>query len=202
MSRLLEASGRIGLLGGTFDPPHWGHIRTAVAAADELQLNQLAFLPSPHPPHKRQRRHTPFELRRQMVELCLPFDPRFRLCLIEYELNLPGTTLETIDALRKGGFTEDRCHLIWLIGSDSLLELGSWRRPDDLLHSVEVAVMPRSGYPTDRAEERFKKRVRLLQIPPVDISSSDIRSGKQSLTQSVPPPVEEFIRAHQLYGAQ
>ena len=202
MSRLLEASGRIGLLGGTFDPPHWGHIRTAVAAADELQLNQLAFLPSPHPPHKRQQQHTPFVLRRQMVELCLSFDPRFRLCLIEHEMSLPGTTLETVNALRKGGFTEDRCHLIWLIGSDSLLELGSWRRPDDLLQSVEVAVLPRSGYPADRAEERFLRRVRLLQIPRVDISSSDIRSGKRSLTQSVPPPVKEFIRAHQLYGVQ
>jgi len=190
---------RIGLFGGTFDPPHWGHVKTARGAADELALDELAFLPAVQPPHKRHRRLTPFALRRQMLECLLPLDPRFRLCLVEAERSLPGTTLETVEALRRQGFTEDRCHLVWLMGSDSLLELESWHRPDDLLESIEVAVLPRPGYPPEQAPERFRSRVRLLATPLVDLAAQDIRAGRIPLEEAVPPPVARFIRQHRLY---
>jgi nicotinate-nucleotide adenylyltransferase len=200
MTRLLtEPHGRIGLLGGTFDPPHWGHIKTASSAADELNLGQLAFLPSPHPPHKSDKSYSTYHLRREMVELCLALDDRFRICLIE-EGNLPGTTLETILRLREEGFTEDRCHLVWLIGSDSLLDLPNWHSPDDLLDAVEIAVLPRSGYPSDQVETRFFERVRILNTPFVDISATDLRNKRRSLEDAIPEVVMEFIRMHGLYG--
>ena len=149
-----ERTSRIGLLGGTFDPPHWGHIKTATGAANLLNLDQLAFLPSPHPPHKPDKTFSPYRLRRRMVELCLPNDPRFRLCLVE-EGELPGTTLETVQKLRETGFTEENCHLVWLMGSDSLLDLPKWHRPDDLLVSIEVAILPRPGFDARMAPGEF-----------------------------------------------
>ncbi len=199
MERLLkEAKGRIGLFGGTFDPPHWGHIRAVIGAADELTLSQIAFLPSPQPPHKHNKVTSPYSNRCRMVELCLPLDPRVRLCLIE-ENGLPGTTLETIRKLRRDGFTEERCHLVWLMGSDSLLDMLEWHKPDELLKSVEVAVMPRSGFPAEKAEARFLQKVTILNTPLIEIAATKIRNGEYSLSEVVPPQVEEYIRKNGLY---
>jgi len=190
----------IGLFGGSFDPPHWGHIRTAARACDELKLELLAFLPAVHPPHKRDQTLTPFSLRRQMLELCLSLDARFRLCLVEAEFDLGGTTLATVAKLRELGYTEERCHLIWLIGSDSLLELDSWRQPDELLDSIAVAVLPRTGYSAQEARQKYLKKVQLLNTPLIDLAAHDIRSKRRTLEESVPAPVAEFIRQEELYG--
>lgn len=191
---------RLGLFGGSFDPPHWGHLRAAQGAADELELDQLAFLPAVQPPHKRNRTLTPFDLRRRMLELCLPLDPRFRLCLIEAEENLSGKTVNTVQKLRELGFTENRCHLIWLMGSDSLLDLEDWHRPEELLEAVEVAVLPRPGYPVEKAKEKYRKRVRILRTPLIDISAHKIRDQRQPLVETVPPLVARFIVENGLYG--
>lgn len=197
---IVESRGRIGLFGGTFDPPHWGHVRVAIAAADELRLDQLAFLPSLKPPHRRGRSFSPYEVRREMVESCLPLDPRFRICLVEEKENLPGTTFETVLKLREMGYTEDGCHLIWLMGSDSLLEMENWHRPEELLDSIEVAIMPRPGYPAERAKKGFLEKVRVLKTPLMRISASEIRLRPGLLTDLVPSSVAELIRVHGLYG--
>jgi len=191
---------RIGLYGGSFDPPHWGHVRTAAAAADELKLDQLAFLPALHPAHKRDQTLSNYAVRRAMIELCLPLDPRFRLCSVEEEYPLPGTTVETVQKLRDLGFREDQCHLIWLIGSDSLRDLGRWHQPERLLESIEMAVLPRPGYPADQALRRYKEKVILLNTPQIAMSAQDIRAHRADLETSVPPPVAQFIRRRGLYS--
>jgi nicotinate-nucleotide adenylyltransferase len=190
----------IGLFGGSFDPPHWGHIRAAQGAAEELDLDQLAFLPAVHPPHKRSHELTPFDLRVRMLELCLPLDPRFRLCLIEKEQKLPGTTLVTIQRLREQGYSEDRCHLVWLMGSDSLLELGSWHRPEKLLDAIDVVVLPRPGFPTENAAYKYLQKVRVLRTPLIDLSARDIRAHRQPLSDAAPAAVAQFIIEQRLYG--
>ncbi len=197
---LEEARGNVGIYGGSFDPPHWGHLKTAGAAAEELQLDLLAFLPAAHPPHKKGRALTPFHARRQMLELCLPLEARFRLCLIEGEQSLPGTTLDTVLKLRELGYTEERVHLIWLLGSDALLELGTWRQPEKLLSCIEVAVLPRPGFPVEQAEKRFRRRVRILDTPLIELAAHDIRSHRIKLEEAVPQSVAEYIRAKGLYG--
>lgn len=120
--------------------------------------------------------------------------------MIEEEEDLPGTTFETVQKLREMGFTEDRCHLFWLMGSDSLLDLGDWHRPDDLLDSIDIAVMPRPGFPPERAESRFLTRVRLLSTPLIEVSAQDIRSKKLRLGEVVPAAVAQFIIDSGLYG--
>ncbi|MBU0517462.1 nicotinate (nicotinamide) nucleotide adenylyltransferase [bacterium] len=200
MVRLLEDPvGNIGLFGGTFDPPHLGHLRAAADAAAELKLDQLVLIPSPQPPHKRNRTFTDYHHRRAMVELCLPTDDRFRLSLVEEE-GLPGTTYETIQKLRHLGFTEDHCHLVWLMGSDSLLDLNHWHKPEDLLNTIEVAVMPRPGYSVSQANKEHLARVKVLNTPLFDLSASEIREKQQSLEDWVAPPVAAYIRMHKLYG--
>lgn len=194
------AEGRIGLFGGSFDPPHRGHLTIASRAADELRLDQIAFLPALHPPHKDAQNLTSFSLRSRMLELCLQEDPRFRLCLVEADEPLTGKTVDTIRKLRELGFTEDHCHLIWLMGSDSLLELATWHQPEELIQSVEIAILPRPGFPPEKAPERYLRKVRVLRIPMLEISASAIRERRISLTEAVTPPVEEFIREHGLYG--
>ncbi len=191
---------RIGLLGGSFDPPHWGHIRTATGAADELKLDPVAFLPALHPPHKQDRPVSDYALRRAMIELCLPLDPRFRLCVVEEEYSLPGTTVETVQKLRELGFTEERCHLVWLIGSDSLLDLSRWHQSQRLLESIEMAVLPRPGYPAGQALQQYSEKVAILNTPQVAISAQDIRAHRAILEASVPPPVAQFIRQRGLYS--
>jgi nicotinate-nucleotide adenylyltransferase len=197
---VFRAEGRIGLFGGSFDPPHRGHLSIASRAADELNLDQIAFIPALHPPHKAAGSLTSFLLRSRMLELCLPEDPRFRLCLVEANEPLSGRTVDTIKKLRELGFTEDHCHLIWLMGSDSLLELATWHQPEELIQSVEVAILPRPGFPPEKASERYLSNVRVLRIPMLEISASAIRERRIPLADAVTRPVEEFIREHKLYG--
>ncbi|TKJ40688.1 nicotinate (nicotinamide) nucleotide adenylyltransferase [candidate division LCP-89 bacterium B3_LCP] len=197
--QLIENS-RIGLFGGTFDPPHWGHIKAAMGAADELNLDQLAFLPANNPPHKRDRKFTPIHKRKHMLELCSGLDQRFRLCMIEAEDDLPGTTLHTVERLREIGYNEEFCHLIWLMGSDSLHDLPTWHSPERLLESIEIAIMPRPGYPVDKAQTQFLKEVRILKTPLVKISAEEIRSKQVRLGEAVPAPVAEYIIKNCLYG--
>ena len=195
-----KSFGQIGILGGTFDPVHWGHLKTASSAADELNLDLLAFLPAFHPPHKHKTQTTSFELRTRMLQLCLHIDTRFTLWLIEAEQDLPGTTLETIRKLREMGYTENKGHLIWLMGSDSLLDFGLWRQPQEILNNIEVAVLPRPGYPVENAESRFLKQMRILDTPMIDLAAQNIRRKGQSLLDAVPQSVADFIKDHNLYG--
>jgi len=196
---LNNPSGNIGLFGGTFDPPHLGHLKAAKGAADELKLDQLAFIPSPQPPHKRDQTFSAYDHRRKMVELCLPEDDRFRLCLIE-EQNLPGTTYETIRKLQQSGFTSEKCRLIWLMGSDSLIDLNQWHKPADLLKIVDVAIMPRPNYPIQKADTSFRRKVIVLNTPLIDLSASEIRRNRKNLEKWVTRPVADYIRENKLYG--
>lgn len=191
---------RIGLFGGTFDPPHWGHIRAARGAADELVLSQIQFILAAYPPHKLDRPLTPFAIRQQMLELCLPLDPRFRVCSIEEEENLPGTTLNTVLRIREVQFPSDSYRLIWLMGSDSLLDFSAWHQPDQLLKIVDIAVMPRPGYPVEKADPQFLRRVRILNTPLIDISADEIRNRKMDLTNAVPDSVAQYVLDSGLYN--
>jgi nicotinate-nucleotide adenylyltransferase len=199
--RMLEAvkGQRIGLFGGTFDPPHWGHIRAVRKAADELGLDQMAFIPAIHPPHKEGYKITEYHHRQRMIELCLKYDDRFRISTVEEETGLSGKTLATVNKLREFGFTKDVCHLTWLMGSDSLLDLPLWHKPEELIGTIEIAVMPRPGFPIDRAEPRFRNSVRILNNPLFDYSATDIRMHHINLEGAVPKPVLDYIRAQQLY---
>ncbi len=165
---------RIGLLGGTFDPVHHGHLAIAAQAAEELRLDRVLFIPAADPPHKR-KTWANYGQRVAMLEAALADDDRFSISLIEAELPAPSYTVDTLLELRKrlaGQF-------YFLIGADSLLELHLWHRFQDLLKLTKFIVISRPGIPLPAMRQAMERLpgnfVLLVNRLKEDISSSAIR---------------------------
>ncbi len=194
----------IGLFGGTFDPPHLGHLALCRAAFDQLGLQRLLWLLTPDPPHKQGQSITPLSHRLAMVELALNSTP-FELSHIELKRPGPHYTLDTVNLMAE---QNPGANLIYLMGSDSLNDLPSWHRPTDLVSALHyIGVMRRPGETPDLpALERLlpglTAKIHFVEAPPVDISASDIRGRAQAggpFSDLVPPGVAEYIREHHLY---
>ena len=197
---------RIGVLGGTFDPPHVGHLWLGAMAADAIGLDRVLFVPAAQPPHKRGQPVTRASDRMLMTRLAIASDPTFELCGIELERPGPSYTIDTVDELEQLYGTETKLHLV--MAADSLNTIDSWREPDRLLERIEWVVGPRPGNPMpDRSalEERFgadAARIHLLDGPSLDVSSTDIRrrvAAGHTIRYLVPRGVEELIVERGLY---
>ena len=197
---------RIGILGGTFDPPHVGHLWLATLAADALGLDRVLFMPASQPPHKGGQLVTKATDRMLMTRLAIAGDDLFELTLIEMERPGPSYTIESVvDLLRTYG-TDATLYL--LMAADSLAQIDTWREPDALLERIEWVVGPRPGNPMpDRTalEGRFganASRIHLLEGPSLDVSSSEIRrrvAAGHAIRYLVPRGVEELIVERGLY---
>lgn len=197
---------RIGIFGGTFNPVHLGHLIVAQDACDQFELNRILFIPCSIPPHKDTGNlaDTPHRLR--MLEACLEGDPHFESSAIEIERGGVSYTIDTVRALR---LQEPSAKWFLILGSDSLLELHSWRRVDELLKEVQVVTLTRPGTPLPTPDalclsppwpERLIGDVRVGHQ--VDISSCDIRrrcAEGLSIRYLVHPAVEMYIAEHGLY---
>jgi nicotinate-nucleotide adenylyltransferase len=203
------ATARIGMLGGTFDPIHAGHLALARVALDQLGLDQVLFVPAGQPPHKRGRPITPAEDRLAMVELAIAAEPPFAVSRIEIDRPGPSYTADTAEALVNGPETDDRpIELTVILSAESFADLPSWHDPGRLLRLARIAVAPRTGHPAPTPAwlaqrlPGFADRVVVLEGPHLDISASDIRArvaAGRSIDQLVPPPVAAYIEAHHLY---
>ena len=196
---------RIGVLGGTFDPPHVGHLWLATLAADALGLDRVLFMPAGQPPHKEAGEVSSGTDRLLMTRLAIAGDEGFELCPIEMERPGPSFTIDSVAELRR---SYPDATLFLLMAADSLAQIDTWRDPDRLLSIVEWAVGPRPGSPLpDRAslERRFggdASRIHLLDGPSLDVSASEIRrrvAAGQAIRYLVPVAVEELIAEHGLY---
>jgi nicotinate-nucleotide adenylyltransferase len=197
---------RIGVLGGTFDPPHLGHLWLATLAADGIGLDRVLFMPAAQPPHKGGTLVSRATDRLLMTRLAITGDPAFELSPIEMERPGPSYTIDSIDELERlfGG----EAALYLLMAADSLNAIDTWREPDRLLERIEWVVGPRPGSELpDRSalEERFganASRIHLLSGPALDVSSSEIRrrvAAGQTIRYLVPRGVEELIVERGLY---
>jgi len=194
----------IGLFGGTFDPPHLGHLALSQAAQTGLDIDRLLWLLTPAPPHKRGRAITPLHHRLAMVEIALEGQP-FELSRLDIDRPAPHYALDTVSLLVK---QVPEAKIIYLMGSDSLNDLPKWHQPQALISALHyVGVMRRHGENPDLAAlERvlpgLTAKVRFVDAPPVAVSSSDIRhrvrSG-ESIDPLVPPGIAQYIHDHQLY---
>jgi nicotinate-nucleotide adenylyltransferase len=200
------AARRIGVLGGTFDPPHVGHLWLATLAADAIGLDRVLFMPAAQPPHKGGRLVSHGTDRLLMTRLAITGEDAFELCLIEMERPGPSYTIDSIDELERLYLGE--AQLFLLMAADSLNAIDSWREPDRLLERIEWVVGPRPGSPLpDRSalKERFgasASRIHLLSGPSLDVSSSEIRrrvAAGQVIRYLVPRGVEELIVERGLY---
>ena len=201
-----EVRRKVGLMGGTFDPIHVGHLVLAEAAREELSLSQVWFLPAGQPPHKDlQRGRGTKEQRTRMVELAIEGNPYFSLCLLEMQEERKSYTYLTLEELRK---LHPEVDFVFLIGEDSFWDFPGWRRPDLIAAQCEIAVYRRgdTSRPIEDAlrdyEQRFHARFTLLAGSPLEISSSYLRErareGK-SLRYYVPEKVYAYIQEEGLY---
>lgn len=208
---------RIGLFGGTFDPIHRGHLQLAEGARVRCSLDKVIFLPAAVPPHKEVSNVTPFEHRAEMLALALAKWPEFSMDLIEKELPFPSYTIDTVSSIIKREAKE--CDFYFITGTDTFLEITTWKDYNKLLASIHFIVFPRAGYKqsdferflsglgyfSDKSTWRQKgsgKMVFFINQKIIDVSSSSVRrifSQGGSLEGCVPSTVVKYIQRHQLY---
>jgi nicotinate-nucleotide adenylyltransferase len=200
---------RLGVLGGTFDPIHQGHLMLAEQAREQLGCARILLIPAGCPPHKPGRVITPYALRLQMVELALQGSEGLAPSSLEADSSRPSYTADTLRRLWEGDQGLDGIFLI--MGSDSLNEFSTWRQPEEIIRRATLAVYPRpeargagpraaepAGLPAGIPAEK----VFLLDGPRLDLSSSEIRrrvAEGRSIRFLLPEAVREFILGHRLY---
>jgi len=195
------AKGRVGILGGTFDPIHVGHLIAAEGVRTELRLDRVIFIPAARPPHKGDASISDATHRLEMVRLAVDGNPAFEVS--EMELDRGGTsyTIETVRELRAQYGPEVEIFL--LMGADSLLELTTWKDYRSLLRECTVVVFRRPGLDLARVDPDIRERVRVVPTHEVGLASKDIRrrvrEGK-SIRYLVPPRVEAYVLSQNLYG--
>lgn len=196
---------RFGVLGGTFDPIHYGHMVIAQEALACLRLDKVLFVPAHESPHKTQESHTAAEHRLRMVQLAIASNPCFEVSEVDLARPAPSYTIDTLALLQRELGPE--AELFFLMGMDSLAGLLTWYRPDLLIARARLAVAVRPGYCVDlqafeEALPGFTARVDLLQPPELAISSRDLRrrvSEGLPIKYQLPDSVEEYIREQGLY---
>ncbi len=197
---------RLGILGGTFDPIHFGHLVVAEECRARLDLAAVLFIPAGQPPHKRGRAISPAEHRVEMVRLAIADNPGFRLSRIEVEREGYSYTVDTLARLREehGRGVE----LYFIVGMDALAEIMTWHAPARLVSLCRVVAVTRPGFgPFDPASLEpalpgAGERILTLPAPELRISSSELRERVAvglPIRYQVPSAVEEYIRAHGLY---
>jgi nicotinate-nucleotide adenylyltransferase len=186
---------RIGVLGGTFDPPHLGHLILAEHAYDQLGLDRVAFVPAGDPWRKASRKVTAASHRLAMTRLAVENDGRFYADPIEVERSGPTYTAETLEALQR---SQAGASLFFLLGADALADLPNWHDPHRITAAATLVVAPRLGDSAPLPED-----VVALSMPYVGISATDIRErvrqGK-GIRYLVPEAVAAYIEANGLYA--
>ena len=182
---------KIGIYGGTFDPIHHAHLILARETLEQLELEEVVFVPAAISPHKLEERPSPPEFRLEMLRAALTGEPRFTIDERELERPPPSFTVETMEELARARPGQK---LFYLIGSDNLAALPSWHRFHDLAKLVEFVVLDRTGGAAKSSYRTIRR--------PIDISSTGIRNRVaqgRSIRYLVPPAVEEIIRRRHLY---
>lgn len=197
---------KVGILGGTFDPIHYGHLVAGEEARCALGLERVLFVPSARPPHKLKYRVSAPEVRVEMVRLAIADNPSFELSTVE--LDRPGYsyTVETVALLQEK--LSPRAKLYFILGEDALADLPTWHKPERLLETCELIAVNRPGYHSfslrllERQLPGVERRVHPVRIPELAIWSTELRARVASglpIRYLVPDSVHDYISAHGLY---
>jgi len=199
---------KIGVLGGTFDPIHNGHLAVAEAVRARLRLDEVLFALAGQPQLRMGSPISAATHRIQMVRLATAGRPYYRVSTVEIERAGPSYTVDTIAELR--GQLDSGDELVFILGWDNLAELPKWREPSRLVKMCSLVAVPRPGYslPDLKALEALipglEQSVILLDSPHMDISASEIKQRVArglSIRHLVPEPVDRYIREHGLYAS-
>jgi nicotinate-nucleotide adenylyltransferase len=199
-------SRRVGVMGGTFDPIHYGHLAAAEECRVALRLDVVLFMPAGEPPHKRGRQISPAADRVRMVELAIESNPRFELSRIDVDRAGLSYSVAALDQLRRELGPD--AQLWFVMGADSLADILTWREPERLLELARVAAVNRPGAP-DPAPERLEPRlpgasarVDVVEIPDLAISGTDLRrrvAEGRPIKYQLPEAVERYVVERGLY---
>jgi len=196
----------IGVLGGTFDPIHSGHLVIAEEAGLKLRLDKALFIPAGQQWLKTERDITPAVHRVEMVRRAIADKPYFELSTVDVDRSGPTYSVETMTILHQQSGAEAK--LFFIVGWDSLAELPQWKEPDRLVQLCKLVAVTRPGFNRPDLKEMeslvpgITQSVVWLDIPPIDISSTDIRekvAQGQSILGLVPDEVDKYIAEHKLY---
>ncbi|MBS1253965.1 MAG: Nicotinate-nucleotide adenylyltransferase [Anaerolineales bacterium] len=196
---------KVGVLGGTFDPPHIAHLIAAEEARVQLSLERVFFMPAGTPPHKLGEHITVSEHRVEMVRRAVASNPHFCVSLVDVERSGPSYTVETLHLLRErwGAGTE----IYFIVGMDMLADLSNWRQPREVVSLCRLAVVDRPGFDISREELEsilpgISRNVESVSMPLLNVSSTGlrrrVREGR-TIRYYVPADVEAYIQAHSLY---
>lgn len=211
---------RVGILGGTFDPIHYGHLAIAEEVAEALELEQVLFVPAARPPHKLDDNVTDAADRAEMVRLAIADNPKFGLCRIELERTGPSYTADTLDQLADEAARQRVAReLYFILSADAFAAFTTWHEPERVLARATLVVVPRPGAPLPGVEwisrhlppaaavpaaaaDRAEPQVRFVDTVSLATSSTQIRerlAAGLSIRYLVPPAVDRYIREHRLY---
>jgi nicotinate-nucleotide adenylyltransferase len=203
----MSASGRIGILGGTFDPIHFGHLDAADAARRAFHLDQVLLIPSSDPPHRPTDPCASGFHRFALVALAIQGHDALRVSDVELTRTGPSYTADTLRAVARQGW--DASQIFFILGSDAFAEIATWREFPAVLDAANFVVIARPGTTLDAAiartpslRGRHGKSLFLVEARTRDVSSSTIRArlaARQPIDDLVPAPVARYIVAHHLY---
>jgi len=196
---------RIGILGGTFNPPHLGHLVAAQEAYRELDLDQVMLIPAGIPPHKPVDDEPGPEHRLELCRLAVGDDERFAVSDLELRRDGPSFTVDTLDVLRTQSPSDD---LFLILGGDIAAGLPKWHEPERVLELATVAIAERRGTAKAAVQDalaqlRGGERARFFEMPRIGISSTMVRRrvrAGQPIRYFVPDGVMHYIERHGLYG--
>ena len=197
---------RLGILGGTFDPVHYGHLMLAEACREQLNLSEVRLIPAGNPPHKSDRKITDGHTRADMLQLAVSGYPEFVVDRREIRRKGPSFTVDTLTELAA---EFDGAKLFFIIGADSLRDLPSWREPEKITSLATIVAVNRPGWPalsaqqvTDWVGTEMAAKIEVVAMPGADFSATELRRrirGGLGLRFMTPRAVEAFIMQHNVY---
>jgi nicotinate-nucleotide adenylyltransferase len=197
-------SRRIGIMGGTFDPIHYGHLRAADDARAAFGLSEVIFVPTGTPPHKINRKISSAEDRYMMTELATMDCPYFKVSRIETDRKGKSYTSDTLKLIRALPEYDD-AELYFITGLDAVMDIVSWKSPEKVMEMCKFVAVSRYGYSPNRLQElpkELRSSIIPLEIPLLAISSTELRNRVKhnwSIRFLVPPAVENYIKKKSLY---
>ena len=201
----MTAKSRIGLMGGTFDPVHYGHLLVAEQARQQYQLGEVVFVPNCVPPHKKDYQVSPAECRYAMVLLATGNNSCFSVSREEIQRSGPSYTIDTIRAFRRQLGPD--VQLCFITGADAVWEILTWRQPQDIVAECQLIAAHRPGFDLQKITavlgEDLAGKVEMLAMPEMDISSTQIRqrvARGQSIRYLTPQAVANYICKTGLYN--
>jgi nicotinate-nucleotide adenylyltransferase len=194
---------RFGIMGGTFDPIHYGHLAAAEEAKHRFALQKVIFIPCGQPPHKKDYQVTNAEHRLEMTRLAIEDNPEFEISRLEIDRPGPSYAIDTIAELRQSYLDAE---FYFITGADAILEILTWKQPQRLADMCELIAVSRPGYDLAVFKEKIGNeiapRVHLLDVPGVSISSTEIRcrvSQGTPVRYLLPEKVRTYIEKESLY---